>query len=468
MFFFALRNVLSRPVRTALAVLGMTVAIMGMVSLFSIAEGLNQVIGNTLNRVPGLVAMQRGAPIPLFSTLPKPWLNELESIPGVRAVSPECWARANVIEGQVVVSPPRLLCGIDIVRRNRLETGIYRDDIVSGRYLNDEDLGTNHCVVSTQIASEHDKQVGDTIEVNGYDLTIVGLYYTGSLLLDVAIIMDDNRFREMARFDANTVSSFYIEQDGTASDQDLQDRIQAHFRGRGPQAWQGSALLSGGSTNPLQDMLRGADQYFRQLTRGMESPSTESAEPPVPPATKPEAQLSRADTKEAPSRSSTTRGKKSSEASVEDDPMEVRLATDWAGRIDKFAEDLNLALWLLTSLGIFIALISIINTMLMSVTERISEFGILRANGWSRFAIMQLIGWESFLLGVTGGFLGCVSGWSLTIIVNAAFPQRFNLFASPSLLLFALGFSAGLGLLSGLYPAFWAARLNPMEAIRRN
>lgn len=474
MFSFALRNVMSRPVRTALAILGMTVAIMGMVSLFSIAEGLNQVIGNTLNRVPGLVAMQRGAPIPLFSTLPKTWLNELEAIPGVRAVSPECWARANVIEGQVVVSPPRLLCGIDIVRRNRLETGVYRDDIVLGRFLNEEDLGTNHCVVSTQIASEHDKQVGETIEVNGYDLTIVGLYYTGSLLLDVAIIMDDSRFREMARFDANTVSSFYIEQDGTASDQELLDRIQEHFRGRGPKAWQGSALLSGsGSGNPLQDLLRGADQYFRQLTRGTESPTTDSAESLSSPATRPNEKLAPAETQQAPPREaeprrSSSRSKKGSESSVDDDPMEVRLATEWAGRIDKFAEDLNLALWLLTSLGVFIALISIINTMLMSVTERISEFGILRANGWSRLALMQLIGWESFLLGVTGGFLGCLSGWSLTIIVNAAFPQRFNLFASPSLLLFALGFSAALGLLSGLYPAFWAARLNPMEAIRRN
>lgn len=118
MFSFALKNILSRPTRTALAVVGMTVAILGMVGLFSIAEGLDQVVGNTLNRVPGFVAMQRGAPIPLFSTLPRAWTEELESIPGVRAVSPECWIRANVIDGKMIISPPRLLCGTDIVRRD--------------------------------------------------------------------------------------------------------------------------------------------------------------------------------------------------------------------------------------------------------------------------------------------------------------------------------------------------------------
>ncbi|MCA8990309.1 MAG: ABC transporter permease, partial [Planctomycetaceae bacterium] len=139
-----------------------------------------------------------------------------------------------------------------------------------------------------------------------------------------------------------------------------------------------------------------------------------------------------------------------------------------AGRFDKFAEDLDIALALLTSLGVVIAVVSIANTMLMSVTERMSEFGILRANGWSRWDLVKLIGWESLMLGATGGFLGCVLGWGFTVMINSAYPAKFDLYASPSLLLFALCFSAALGVVSGLYPAYWAARMNPMEAIRRN
>lgn len=453
MFRFALQNILSRPVRTSLAVLGMTVAILGMVSLFSIAEGLDQVVGNTLNRVPGLVAMQRGAPIPLFSTLPEAWLEELEEIPGVRAVSPESWARANVIEGEVVVSPPRLLCGTDILRRNQLETGIYREDIVAGRYLDAEDIGTRNCVVSRQIAEEHGKQIGDTLEVNGYDLKIVGLYYTGSLLLDVAIIIDDGPFREMARFDASTVSSFYIERDDTVTDEEILKRIKDRFRGRGPKAWQGTSMLAGSGGNPLSMLAESFDRALKSLAK----PQNDS-------------NLAREQSAEgeANSTDSDSTAATHSETTVADDPMEVRLATDWAGRVDKFAEDLDLALWLLTSLGIFIAVVSIVNTMLMSVSERVSEFGVLRANGWSRSHLMQLVAWESFLLGITGGIFGCLLGWGLTLAVNSAFPQRFSLYASPSLLAFALFFSAILGAGSGLYPAWWAARLKPMDAIRRN
>ncbi|HBN78478.1 MAG TPA: ABC transporter permease [Planctomycetaceae bacterium] len=445
MFQFALQNVLSKPVRTSLAVIGMTVAIMGMVGLFSIAEGLDQAVGNTLDRAPGFVAMQRGAPIPLFSALPKSWVEELESIPGVRAVSPECWARANVIDGQVVVSPPRLLCGSDIIRRDQIETGIYRDDIVQGRYLNQEDLNSFNCVVSLPIAEQYNKKVGDSVEVNGNELTIVGIYQTGSILLDVAIIIDDNTFRKMTRFNEETVSSFYIEKTDDITDDELIDRIQDHFRGRGPSAWQGSMLMSSPGQNPLSELVKSIDRFFKQ-----------GSKPASPPAVQP---------KTNPNESSE---RKLSETKVADDPMEVRLATDWAGRFEKFAEDLDIALGLLTSLGIIIAVVSVVNTMLMSVSERMSEFGILRANGWSRLDLVKLIAWESFMLGLTGGLLGCFIGWGLTLLVNASFPAKFELYASPQLLISSLLFSCLLGVFSGLYPAIWAARMSPMDAIRRN
>ncbi len=454
MFSFALKNILSRPMRTALAVIGMTVAILGMVGLFSIAEGLDQVVGNTLNRVPGFVAMQRGAPIPLFSTLPRAWTEELEAIPGVRAVSPECWIRANVIDGKMIISPPRLLCGSDIVRRNRLNIGIYRDDITEGRYLEERDVGTLNCVISKPIAKEHKKKVGDAIEVNGQQLNIIGIYFTGSILLDVAIIMDANRFRELARFDDQTVSSFYIEQDGSVPDEVLLQRIKDHFRGRGPGNFRGSMLFSGSTSkdNPLTSFIKQVDQALKQKPGKSDSKASANTE----------------QKKESERQSNRMAKTEKKEETVADDPMEVRLAADWSGRINKFAEDLDLALGILTSLGLFIAVVSIINTMLMSVTERVGEFGILRANGWSKWDLIRLITFESLLLGVAGGLIGIALGWGMTQVVNASFPAKFELYASPSLLIFAFCFSAVLGVVSGLYPAIWAAQLKPMEAIRRN
>jgi len=104
---------------------------------------------------------------------------------------------------------------------------------------------------------------------------------------------------------------------------------------------------------------------------------------------------------------------------------------------------------------------------LMSVSERVIEFGILKANGWTPWDVLKLVTSESATLGFGGGLLGSFIGWIVTQIFNARWPERLNLYASPGLLIFAITFSTLIGMLGGLYPAFWAMRLSPMEAIRR-
>ena len=66
MLKFAIGNLLSRRARSLLSLLGLTVAIIGMVGLFSVAGGIDSMVADTFGRIPGLIAMQRGAPIPLF------------------------------------------------------------------------------------------------------------------------------------------------------------------------------------------------------------------------------------------------------------------------------------------------------------------------------------------------------------------------------------------------------------------
>ena len=55
----------------------------------------------------------------------------------------------------------------------------------------------------------------------------------------------------------------------------------------------------------------------------------------------------------------------------------MRSADDWAEKLDEFSADLDLFLTLMTAIGVVIAVLSIVNTMLMSVTERRTEFGVL-------------------------------------------------------------------------------------------
>ena len=430
MFRFATQNLLSRPVRSLLALLGLTVAIMGMVGLFSIAVGIDDTLKSSFGRIPGLAAMQPGAPIPLFSRIPTEWSAEIATMKGIRIVRPEVWARAQLVEGKPTFSPPRLLFGADIENTIALKKAVYRDDLVEGRYLTAADQGTFNCVVSKPIAQAFQKSIGDRLRVDTYDLTIVGIYLCNSLLLDVAIVLDIDAVRKISKMDDRYVSSLYFEPDGSVSNDDLIESIQSRFRGRGgSQPVALNALAAGASGNLLNT-----------AAALLQSGGTPKESPEKMADGKPE---------------------------IAENALEIRSASDWGAKIQALSSDLDIFLWLMTGIGVVIALLSILNTMLMSVAERMIEFGVLKANGWSAWDILRLITWESALLGLIGGLSGCCLGWVVVQFGNWLLPNKLHLYASPALLLFSLGFSTTLGIIGGLYPAWWAVRMSPMEAIRR-
>lgn len=469
MLRFAVRNLLSRPVRSLLSLLGLTVAIVGMVGLFSVAEGIDATVDDTFGQIPGILVMQKGAPIPLFSRIPKAWTSEIEKLPGVNVVSAEIWVRVNVINGKNIVSPPRFLFGADIPAHQKLKHSVYGKAIVEGRYLNESDKGLPRTVISKQIAEEFDVGVGDSIVANGADFEVVGIYYCGSLLLDMAVIVDQSIVRKMSLFDPGVVCSFYVEPTGEISNEKIVEWMQDMFRGRDLASWQPMSLLfgagsasgtSGKSTgatsgNPLIDLVRSADRAIKDFGQpdadeptSQDSEPTPDDEPSVIPMV--DDGVAEVDPEEE-----------------ELDPLEIRSAADWAERFDEFTSDLDIFLTIMTSIGLTIAVLSIINTMLMSVSERIIEFGILKANGWSRSDVMKLITYESAVLGVAGGICGTCCGWLLTLIINWQWPEHIRLLASPELLAFSVVFATILGILGGLYPALWATRMMPMDAIRR-
>lgn len=427
MFRFAAQNLFSRPVRSVLALLGLTVAIMGMVGLFSIAAGIDDTLNRSVGRIPGLAVMQPGAPIPLFSRLPSAWADEIEAVQGVRVVRPEVWARAQLVDGKPTFSPPRVLFGTDIEKTLALTKAVYRDDIVAGRFLTMADRGTFNCVISQQIAEAFAKKVGDRLRVDAFDLAIVGIYRCDSLLLDIAIVLDDAAVRQISKIGDEYMTSIYLEPDGTVPNPVLIEKIQAMFRGRKAAPVTGlEGLGSGGSI----DLLQAAAALLKSSPPANTDSQTGEPAPP-------------------------------------EEAIEIRTASEWGAMIQELSGDLDIFLWLMTGIGVIIALLSILNTMLMSVAERMIEFGVLKANGWSAWDILRLITWESALLGIVGGACGCVLGWAVVQLTNWLLPTKLHLYASPLLLLFSLGFSTVLGIAGGLYPAWWAVRMSPMEAIRR-
>ena len=103
----------------------------------------------------------------------------------------------------------------------------------------------------------------------------------------------------------------------------------------------------------------------------------------------------------------------------------------------------------------------------MSAMERIVDFGVMRANGWTRRNILGLVTAESSLLGVLSGLVASVLAFSGIELLNyllTRFELRLDL--TPTLVAASILTAIVIATLAGLYPAWRASRMTPMDAIR--
>ena len=100
MWRFAWQNLITRPTRTMLAVLGLTIPIIAILGLFSLTNGIRTLMGNTLAKMNGLMVMRANSPAPVFSEVPESMADDLRKIPGTRIVAPEVWKISPPIEGR--------------------------------------------------------------------------------------------------------------------------------------------------------------------------------------------------------------------------------------------------------------------------------------------------------------------------------------------------------------------------------
>jgi putative ABC transport system permease protein len=112
--------------------------------------------------------------------------------------------------------------------------------------------------------------------------------------------------------------------------------------------------------------------------------------------------------------------------------------------------------------------LSVMNTMFMSVVERTKDFGLMKAMGAEIKDILFLTIGEAALMGLLGGILGVVGGGIFVYYLNEYLASRGTvLFAiTARLVIIAILFSTILGIISGSFPAYRAAKMSPMEAMR--
>jgi putative ABC transport system permease protein len=120
------------------------------------------------------------------------------------------------------------------------------------------------------------------------------------------------------------------------------------------------------------------------------------------------------------------------------------------------------------AISVIVGGLSVINTMAMSVAERTREIGIKRAIGGTRGRIVRELVLEAGVIGLLGSLIGVALGVAVVEVMNEAGRSSGNVLFTftPAIALFAIAFSIVLGMLAGLIPAWGAARLDPVQALR--
>ena len=153
----------------------------------------------------------------------------------------------------------------------------------------------------------------------------------------------------------------------------------------------------------------------------------------------------------------------------------VSTAQDMMDQINEIFAGVGIVLGAIGGISLFVAAIGIINTMIMAIFERTREIGVMRACGATRATIRRLFTFESAMLGFWGG----VFGLGLSYLVGKVGTQLADKYATDIpipvdqlaqfpwwLITGVIAFTTFIGLMSGLWPAIRAARLNPVDALR--
>jgi putative ABC transport system permease protein len=407
LWVFALRNLASRPTRSALALIGLSIPVLGVIGLFSLSAGIRNLLGGTLAKVQGILVLRQNAPSDVFSDLPAEMGDRLRKVPGVGAVAPQIWKIAPSIEGRSLLprtaaslvgnAPGEPLSallsviqieGQDLAENARLPSEVYRVGMLpaergGGRFLDPSDQGRPNIVISTTIAREfpdrlgHPRVVGDRLRIGPGSFTIVGIYDTESMFLDHTIVMELATARDLLQLGDETVSCFLVEPNDPARTEETARAIERAIPG-----------------------------------------------------------------------------------------VDARTMAQFQAGIGQILGKLDTLLFLILCLALIVGSVGILNTMLMSTTERLVEFGIMRTSGWSRGDVLRLVLAESLCLGLLAGVLGCLLALAGAFVVNPFLRGGIHLAVTTWMLLLGLGLALLLGTFGGLYPAWRASRLAPMETIR--
>ncbi len=155
-----------------------------------------------------------------------------------------------------------------------------------------------------------------------------------------------------------------------------------------------------------------------------------------------------------------------------EEDFSVQTPVQAVSSINTILNIINLIVSGIAFISLLVGGIGIANTMFTSVLERTREIGIMKAIGAKNSSILTIFLIESGLLGLVGGIVGAIIGLSLAYLASSIASSAlggldFKVVVSFPLLIAAISFSLVIGVISGVFPAYQASKLSPVEALRK-
>jgi ABC-type antimicrobial peptide transport system permease subunit len=147
--------------------------------------------------------------------------------------------------------------------------------------------------------------------------------------------------------------------------------------------------------------------------------------------------------------------------------LEISGTEEFANK-QQLGDYLKIYVWVIAGLAIILGGVGMMNSQLMAVMERTREIGVLRALGWRRRRVMAMILAETLLVSVLGAALGIIMGWGFIAGASdvAAIFGSTTANIRPYMIIQAFSVALVLGAFGGVYPAWQAARMAPVEALQ--
>lgn len=421
-----LRNMWRRKFRTFLTIFGIVIGMFAFTVMGSIALKFNKMIDGGKKYVTGQITISpKGSSFMGASgTLPVDTLNKIAQVEGVKAVG--ALVEMSVDEpdpdnptGGGMMSQPATIYGMDL--NSNFENANYKTMAMkTGRFITKDD-STDKIAVGYSVALDKKWKVGDIVKIRGREFEVVGTLEKTMTGPDSYVFMNIKPAREMY-VEANPLLKSLQEQSNKAAE--ISDRALASMP-----ADQKSQILQAKTFNiddistmagvswkdgqdPEQIVQRIKDQYKNDVI--VLSPKKMGEE------------------------------------------------------IDKATVTFNAIILGMALLALIVGSFSIINTMVMSISERTKEIGIKKALGASGGSIAWEYTLEAGIMGLLGGSIGMGLGALTAVLINNKFAEKgAEIFLiQTNFLLLVVGFSFVIGIMAGVIPAFRVAKMKVVDAIR--